>query len=215
MSASLFHGLSHTDVPVSDLARALALYSGTLGFTERQRGDGWADLDAGSGLVRLVCVRRVERPATLRVLAPDVALAYEALLRAGAVALYEPARTADLELAGAVADADRNTLIVWRALSEDEYASPPELPTSARWQPDAEALLKSLLLSVPALFRGLARRRVVRVAEELAGRASPVGREQVIRGFILSSAKVTRYRTRRPLQEHGVDPDRYAADYDE
>lgn len=73
--------------------------------------------------------------------------------------------------------------------------------------------MKSLLTAVPALFRGLARRKVVREAEALAqGRA--VGREEVIRGYIRATARVTRDRTRKPLQERGIDPEAYRLDYE-
>ena len=41
-----------------------------------------------------------------------------------------------------------------------------------------------------------------------------VHREQVIRAFILSSAKVTRYRNRQPLVDQGVDVSLYAADFE-
>jgi hypothetical protein len=35
----------------------------------------------------------------------------------------------------------------------------------------------------------------------------------VIRSFILSSAKVTRFRVRQPLIDHGIDLEKYAADF--
>jgi hypothetical protein len=69
------------------------------------------------------------------------------------------------------------------------------------------------LTRVPSLFRGLARRRVVQEAEELA-EARAVGREEVIRGYIRSSARITRGRVKKPLIEHGIDPEAYRADFE-
>ncbi|MBK6922105.1 MAG: DUF2621 family protein [Deltaproteobacteria bacterium] len=209
-----FFGLSHVDVLVSDLPRARRLYAETLGFVVRAEGEGWLDLDAGSTSLRLIAVRNPEQRVSLRVQSPTVERALEHLQRAGAKLLYPAARTPELEIMGAVRDPDGNTIVVWRALSEDEYDFVPELPTVLSWQPEAETMLKSLLKSVPALFRALARRRVVAVTEELAARTKLVTREEVIRGFILSSPKVTRGRNRKPLIEHGVDVDRYQADWD-
>jgi hypothetical protein len=54
----------------------------------------------------------------------------------------------------------------------------------------------------------------VAVAEELAGSRNLVTREEVIRGFILASPRVTRPRNRQPLLDHGVDVDRYRDDWD-
>jgi hypothetical protein len=129
--------------------------------------------------------------------------------------MYPAGRTPDQQLVGAVQDPDGNTIYVWRPLTEDEYGFDPELPKELAWHPEAEELLKSLLRSVPALFRILARRRVVAVAEELAGPTKLVTREEVIRGLILASPRITRERNRKPLVEHGIDVDRYAADWDE
>jgi catechol 2,3-dioxygenase-like lactoylglutathione lyase family enzyme len=211
---AVVHGLSHVDVPVRDLGRALAIYRTTLGFGERSRGEGWVDLDAGGTIaLRLLQVRRVQNRAALRVQAGTVEAVFQALLASGCKALYEPRRTAAQELEGRVADPDGHTLHVWRPLTEDEYDFVPELPKEMAWTPDAEALLKSLLKSVPALFRGLARRKVVRFAEEL-GSTGLVTREELIRGFILASPRVTRGRNRQPLLDHGVEVDRYQADWD-
>lgn len=102
---------------------------------------------------------------------------------------------------------------MWRALSEDEYGYLPTLPIQQTWDGEAEALLKSLLTRVPSLFRGLARRKVVQEAEAIAT-ARQVGREDVIRAYIRSNARVTRSRVRKPLLEHGIDPEHYRADFE-
>jgi catechol 2,3-dioxygenase-like lactoylglutathione lyase family enzyme len=211
----MFFGVSHIDIPVADLARAQAFWGDALGLNPAKRGEGFVDLDSGSVLLRLVEVGRVEHPVSVRVNVRDVQAAYDALLQAGARSLYEPMRTPALELVACVADPDGHSVAVWRELTEDEYGFTPELPKQGEWQADSEALLKSLLSPVPALFRALARRKVTRVVEELAGNdRSPVTREHVIRGYILSSAKITRYRLIEPLRENGIDPDRYRDEFE-
>jgi catechol 2,3-dioxygenase-like lactoylglutathione lyase family enzyme len=208
-------GVSHVHLPVLDLGRSRALYAGILGFEVKAQGDGWMELDAG-GTVDLLLTEsgRVEQRGSLRLLAPDVDATLEALLRGGCSLVHDAARTAEMTLAATVSDADGHHLTVWRALTEDEYEVPPELPTVLTWEDDAQALLKQLLKGVPALFRGIARRKVVRVAEELASRQRLVTREEVIRGFILASPRVTRGRNRQPLLDAGIDPARYQEDWD-
>lgn len=209
-------GVTHVRLPVRSLSRASALYGGLLGFERRAQGAGWLELDAGGtvGLL-LVEVERIEHNACLRLLAADLDAALHALLANGGCTLVDDvARTPEMTLCASVRDADGNLLTVWRALTEDEYDAPPELPTVLTWQADADALLKQLLKAVPALFRSLARRKVVRVAEELAARSRVVTREEVIRGFILASPRITRERNRQPLMDAGIDVGRYQADWD-
>jgi predicted enzyme related to lactoylglutathione lyase len=211
----MFYGVSHVDLPVTDLKRAERFWIDIVGLAAGKRGEGFVDLDSGSITLRLVEVARVEHPVSLRVSVRDVQAAYDALLAAGARPLYEPMRTPGLELMASVADLDGHTLGLWRDLTEDEYGFTPELPKQGEWQADSEALLKSLLSHVPALFRALARRKVTRVVEELAGNDhSPVTREHVIRGYILASAKITRYRLIEPLRKCGIDPDSYREEFD-
>ncbi|WP_140634893.1 DUF2621 family protein [Methylibium rhizosphaerae] len=209
-------GVTHVRLPVRSLSRAQALYGGLLGFEQRAQGAGWLELDAGGTVgLRLVEVERTEHNACLRLLVADVDAVLDALLTIGGCALvHDVARTPEMTLCATVCDADGNLLTVWRALTEDEYDTPPELPTVLTWQADADALLKQLLKAVPALFRSLARRKVVRVAEELAGRSRVVTREDVIRGFILASPKIARERNRKPLVDAGIDVSRYQADWD-
>ena len=209
-----FQGLSHVDVPVTDLARAKRLYGEVLGFPLRKEGTGWADIDAGTAAIRLVETRKPEQTVAIRVQAASVEEGLATLAKSGARLLYTAMKTPANELVGSVRDPDGNTIYVWRPLTEDEYETVPELPKELTWTPEAEAFLKSLLKHVPALFRGLARRRVVAVAEELAGMRNLVTKEDVIRGFILGSPRVTRGRNREPLVAHGVDVDKYQADWD-
>jgi len=211
----MFFGVTHVDVPVTDLARAEQFWGSVIGLKAAKRGEGFVDLDSGSVMLRLIAVSRVEHPVVVRVQVRDVQQAYEALLAAGGQGLYEPLRTPALEIVGTVADQDGNAALVWRELTEDEYGFTPELPKQGEWHKDAEVLLVSLLSHVPALFRALARRKVTRVIEEVAGwDRSAVTREHVIRGYILSSAKVTRYRLVEPLKKHGIDPDRYRQEFE-
>ena len=209
----MFHGVSHIDVAVTDLARARRLYAEGLGFRVVKEGAGFVDLDANTLCLRLFEVRAVEHRVALRLQAPDVQKAWNRLVELGAKPLYQPERTPAQELAGSVADADGHRLSVWRPLSEDEYGYLPELPKEQTWATDADALLRSLLTAVPALFRGLARRKVAREAEQLA-RGRDVAREDVIRGYIRATAKLTRDRTKVPLRAHGIDPDRYRLDFE-
>lgn len=210
-TGSIF-GLSHVDVPVTDLQRAARFYELTFGFSRKQAGAGWIDLDAHSIAIRLVEVAS-ERRATLRVLVADPARVVRAVEQAGGQVLYATHRTGDQELVASAHDPDGNAIHLWRALTEDEYEQPPELPVEIEWSPESVTLLKSLLLAVPALFRGLARRKVVRTVEEAVGRGR-VGELDVVRGYIASSAKITRGRLRAPLARHGYDPDAFQAEFD-
>lgn len=209
----MIFGLSHLDLPVRSLSSSEAFYGRVLGAKPKKRGDGFLDLEAGSVSLRLIEVKAVERTSALRLQAGDVPAAVELVCAAGGTVLYAPTRTAALELEACCTDPDGHRLTLWRELSEDEYGFVPELPTEGAWDPAAEALLKGLLLHVPTLFRGLARQKIVRNAEHLtAGRR--VLREDVVRAYILSSAKVTRYRLRAPLVAHGIDPGQYAEEFD-
>lgn len=207
-------GLSHVDVPVTSLESSEELFTKRLPFWVKRRGEGYVDIDTGTCMLRLIKTRHVEHPVTLRLQVNDVEGATKQLAEAGLRVRYEPMRTEEQELFSQLADADGHTLVLWRELTEDEYGYTPELPKELSWRPDAEDLLKVLLKSVPALFRALVRWRVSKNAEYLAESTRSVTREHVIRSFILSSAKVTRYRVRKPLEEQGVDLSKYTADFD-
>ena len=91
----------------------------------------------------------------------------------------------------------------------------PELPKQGEWNAEAEKLFNELLVYVPALFRSMARRKVTRIIEEVAGYDhSAVMREHVIRGYILSSAKIKRDRLMDPLRKCGIDPNNYKEEFD-
>lgn len=210
----MFYGISHVDVPVRDLDAARGLYEAVLGFPVVAEGEGFVDLDAASTKIRLVESAAVERPATLRVEAGDVEAGMRALAAQGAVVLYEPSRTDRLTIEGTVRDPDGNTITVWRTLNEDEYDFVPELPKERGWAPDAETLVKSLLLSVPALFRGLARRKVVKEAEARAGANGHIDRDLAIRSFISAQSPPNRKRLLEPLRAQGIDPDQYREEFE-
>lgn len=210
----MFFGLSHVDVPVRDLTAARALYVDTLGFTVREQGEGYLDLDAATAQLRLVESPVAERPASIRIEAGDVEGGVAALEAAGATLLYGTARTDRLTLEGTVRDADGNTLTVWRALTEDEWGFVPELPTEKGWAPEAEALIKSLLGSVPALFRGLARRKIVKEAERRAGTSGHVDRDLAVRAYISAQSPPNRGRLHAPLRDHGIDPADYQDEFE-
>ncbi len=203
------------DVPVTDLGRAEDFWGKVIGLKEVKRGEGYLDLDSGSVILRLVQVPQVSRPVTVRVSVPDVQRAFDLLIRSGGRALYEAQRTPALELEAHVADPDGNAVIVWRELTEDEYGFVPELPKHGEWHGDAEKLFNDLLAFVPALFRGMARRKVTKVIEELAGYdRSSVTRKHVIRGYIMASAKIKRDRLIEPLRQCGIAPNDYREEFD-
>lgn len=211
----MFFGISHLIVPVTALDASAALWGDVMGFTAVQRGDGFVDIDTGSATLRLLQVQKVESSVSLRLQVSDVTAAYGALLAAGAASRYAPMKTPQLEEMACVSDADGHSIVLWRALSEDEWGFVPELPKQGEWLPDAEDLLKRLLAHVPALFRMLARRKTTRVIEQLAAEAhSPVTQEWVIKGYITASAKITRFRLVEPLRAEGINPDDYRAEFE-
>jgi catechol 2,3-dioxygenase-like lactoylglutathione lyase family enzyme len=211
----MFFGVSHLVVPVTDVERAARLWRDVMGFAESRRGEDYVDIDSGNVAIRLIRVPAVEARLSLRVSVLKVPEAYQALLDGGATSRYEPMRTPELEEMACVNDADGHGIVLWRALTEDEWGFVPELPKQGEWYPDAEALLQRLLSYVPALFRMLARRKTTRVIEQLAREAqSPVTRELVIKGYITASAKITRSRLIEPLRAEGINPDDYREDFD-
>ncbi|MDH5736410.1 MAG: DUF2621 family protein, partial [Gammaproteobacteria bacterium] len=203
----MFHGISHIDLQVVDLKKARDFWSQLVGFAVSKEGEGYAELDSGNVAIRLIEVPAIEQTATLRLSVPDVSQAYEHLLQQGAISRYEPMQTPDLQKIACVTDDNGHSIIIWRALSEDEWGFVPELHKTGDWLPDAEQLVVNLLSHVPAFFRMLARRKVTRVVEQLAkADDSPVTREHVIKGYITASAKVTRVRLIKPLLAEGINP---------
>jgi len=211
----MFYGISHFDLQVTNLAEAEKLWSGTIKLKVSKQGEGFIELDSGNVSIRLIEVPYIEHTSTLRLNVPSVSKAYQHLLNAGATSRYEPMNTPDLERIACVTDIDDNSIIIWRLLTEDEWNFVPELPKTGEWYADAEELVVNLLSHVPAFFRMLARRKVTRVVEQLAKEDnSAVTREHVIKGYITSSAKVTRVRLIEPLKAEGINPDDYQAEFD-
>ena len=211
----MFFGISHLVLPVTHLDRAATLWRDVIGFGEARRGDGYVDVDTGSAVLRLVQVPTVESSVSVRLQVADVEQAYAVLLAAGAASRYAPMQTPELAAMACVTDADGHAIVLWRALTEDEWDFVPELPKQGEWTPDAEALLKRLLGHVPAIFRMLARRKTTRVIEHMAAEAhSPVTRDLVIKGYITASAKITRFRLVAPLEAEGINPDDYRAEFE-
>ena len=211
----MFFGVSHIVVPVTDLERSARIWRDVIGFTESRRGEEYVDMDSGNVSLRLLKVPSVESNISVRLSVHDVEAAYQQLLAGETSSRYAPMQTPDLEEMACVTDPDGHSIVLWRALTEDEWDFVPELPKQGDWYADAEELLQRLLGHVPALFRMLARRKVTRVVEELAREeGSAVSRLHVIRGYILSSAKVTRSRLIEPLRAEGINPDDYQAEFD-
>ena len=212
---AMFFGISQLILPTTQLEASAQLWRDVIGFAEARRGDGYVDIDTGSVVLRLVQVQAVESSVSVRLQVADVDQAYATLLAAGATPRYAPMQTPELEAMACVNDLDGHTIVLWRALTEDEWGYVPELPKQGEWTADAEALLKRLLTHVPAFFRMLARRKTTRVIEQLAAEAhSPVTRDLVIKGYITASAKVTRFRLVEPLRAEGIDPADYQAEFD-
>ncbi len=211
----MFFGVSHVVLQVSNLKSATDFWSGVMGFAIAKQGEDFADIDTGNVAIRLLQVSRVETRSSLRLSVFQVNEAYRTLLKHGATSRYEPQKTPDLEEMACVSDPDGHTIILWRALNEDEWGFVPDLPKQGEWYPDAEHLLKRLLSHVPAVFRMLARRKTTRVIEMLAAEMkSPVTRDIVIRGYITASAKVTRFRLVEPLKAEGIDPGQYREEFE-
>lgn len=211
----MFFGISHVVMHTTDLEATARLWCQVMGFTEQARSEDHVDIDTGSAVLRLIRVPRIESKVSLRVTVRDVSKAYQALLSAGAQSRYAPIKTPELEEMACVADANGHSVVLWRTLTEDEWGFVPELPKQGTWPAEAEDLLKRLLSHVPALFRMLARRKTTRVIEMMAKEAkSPITRELVIKGYITSSAKVTRSRLIEPLRAEGINPDDYQVEFE-
>ena len=211
----MFHGISHLDLQVTNLSNGRQLWSDTIGLIVSKEGDGYIELDSGNVAIRLIEVPAIEQTSTIHLSVPSVTQAYEKLLSYGATGKYEPMNTPDLQKIACVTDENGHSIILWRALSEDEWGFVPELPKTGEWHSDAEDLVVRLLSHVPAFFRMLARRKVTRVIEQLAkDDNSAITREHVIKGYITASAKVTRSRLIEPLKTEGINPDDYQTEFD-
>lgn len=211
----MFFGVSHIVIQVTDLERSKGIWTTCMGFSPVKQEEDFVDIDTGNVCIRLMRVNQVESHSSVRICVADVNETYGLLMATGARSRYEPQRTQGLEEIACVSDLDGHTLVLWRALTEDEWGFVPEIPKQGEWYPDAEDLLKRLLSHVPALFRMLARRKTTRIIEMLAKEMrSPVTRDIVIRGYITASAKVTRFRLVGPLKSEGIDPEKYRAEFE-
>ena len=211
----MFHGISHVDLQVTDLEQSRKLWHDVIGFKINSEGEGFIVVDSGNVAIRLIEVPAIEHTGTVRLSVATVSSSYQHLVNAGASPRYEPMNTPELEKIACVTDHNGHSIILWRALSEDEWDFVPELPKTGEWYPDAEELVVNLLSHVPAFFRMLARRKVTRVVEELAREDdSAVTREHVIKGYITASAKATRSRLIEPLKAEGIKPEDYQAEFD-
>ena len=210
---AMFYGLSHVEVFVRNLARSRELYVDVLGFAVKREGEGWLDLETGTVTLHLRETKDTPAPVVLRVISANVEEGTATLTAAGGKLVCEATRTEQLTEMAAVQDFDGHTIIVWRELSEDECGFDPDLPTEIDWGEDAEALLKSLLHGVPALFRAQARRKIVRHTEERAQKMR-VTEDTVVRAFISVTPKFMRDRARTPLVDNGYDPADYQDEFD-
>lgn len=208
----MFYGVSHVVVPVSSVDEALPLYVSGLGFPLHERGESWADVEGASTFLRLQKRSGPIERVTLRIQTEDLEAGRMHLLQAGATADGEIERTPELELCCRVIDRDGHVLVLWRALTEDEYGFDPEIPSEGEWDPRAEEFLKLILRRVPVLFRHLARVKITRKAEALS--VGIVDEHTVIRASIMSTARIMRDTLRGPLVDAGVDLDKYKEEFD-
>ncbi|MEK6237442.1 MAG: DUF2621 family protein [Planctomycetales bacterium] len=211
----MFYGVSHVCIPAASLQRSQEFYSQLLGIPVLEEHDDHVDLEGGGAVLRLVRDSDGALPkGMLRVQAGDFAEAVEHLLNHGVELLEPPARVGDREFTTSVLDPSGNTVTIWRKLSEDEYEQAPDLPTSCDWLPEAETILRDLLLVVPAMFRDMARKKAVRAAEALVGDGEIVRKRQMIQGYIRATPWFMRDRARQPLLDHGIDPAEFQEDFD-
>lgn len=210
----MFHGISHLDLQVTSLDESKKLWSDTIGLEITRQGEGFMELDSGNVAIRMIEVVDIEHTATVRLSVPSVTKAYQHLVNGGAISRYKPMHAPELEKIACIEDCNGHSIILWRPLTEDEWDFVPDLPKTGEWSSDAEDLVVRLLAHVPAFFRMLARRKVIRVVEQLAMEDnSPVTSEHVIKGYITASAKITRSRLIEPLKAEGIDPDDYQAEF--
>ena len=181
----MFFGVSHLVVPVTDLERTARLWRDVMGFAEARRGEGYADIDSGNVVIRLMQVSAIESKASLRMSVQDVPKAYQALLAGGAASRYAPMRTPELEEMACVSDPDGHSIVLWRSLTEDEWGFVPELPKEGQWYPDAEELLKEATgVRARSVSHAGAAQDHTRDRAHGPAAKTPVTRELVIRGFI-------------------------------
>lgn len=146
----MFHGISHLDVQTVNLEQSKKLWSDVIGFCIKSQGDGFVEIDSGNVAIRLIEVPAIEHTSTIRLSVTTVTDSYHHLIKAGAASRYEPMKTPDLEKIACVTDHNGHSIVLWRALSEDEWDFVPELPKTGEWYPDAEELVVNLLSHVPA-----------------------------------------------------------------
>lgn len=209
---SVVFGLSHVIVQVSNLSSARSFYADCLGFEVLDERSESMDLEGGMTTVRL-CEMRDPAPVVLRLRAVSIAAVLDRVTT-HARSVTGPTRTPELELVAQVQDADRNELVFWRPLTEDEYDAPVALPNSLSWTPQAEELMQSLLAQVPALFREMARKGAVAEAEHLTPAGCSVEAESVVRAYIRATPRLLRSRVREPLEALGFDLDSYQSDFE-
>lgn len=210
--------LTRIDLPVHDVTAARDFYEECIGLMPAAAGvgpesgalPGCVEMDSGAVRVRLVPAPADTPRARLSLEVNDVDAAVDVLREAGAEILRAPVRRGTRRpLSCEARDPFGNTLFVWRAPTEDDLEAPPELDTTRGWDPAAVALMKSMLLHVPELFRQPARISSVHWAETLPGDRD-VSVEVAVRGYVRATPAFGRDRLLRALEEHGFDPDGYA-----
>ncbi len=185
----MIYGVTHVELGTRDLAASRAFYEEHAGFAAAAEGERHVDLDCGSLHLRLIESAWIEFRSVIHLQTQEVEDTVARLVAAGAQVVSKTTRTPEQLVIARLLDLDGHALVLWRALTEDEYERPPDLETQIRWTPEARDSLQNLLRHVPAPFRGLARRRSVSVAEELAteGRIGLFDPRLAARVFVLAS----------------------------
>jgi hypothetical protein len=143
-----------------------------LDFTERSRGDGWAEIDNGALALRVVPWPgdgEPPSPVVLELVTEELEATCNNLSQVPGVSPPDaPNKVAHDRIERRIETALGVVLVVTKRLTEDDLDEFPELPSELVWQPEAVSLVQEMLRLVPLSFRDGARRRVTAFAESLA-----------------------------------------------
>lgn len=211
----MIFGISHVVLPVHDLELARCFYSLTMGCEEELADQNFLELSNGFFRLRLELQVIPLSPVTLWIECDQIMESCLALCAIGAELLQAEEHQVGLAKA-LLRDPFGHTLILWRNLSEDELDTPPALPKTQAWLPEAEVLVHILLKEVPDAFRAGARKASVLEAEYLSQESNEnqVSKYSAILGCIRSAPLFRRDMLKEPLDRQGVDWQLYQAEFE-
>ena len=211
--AQTFYALA-LHLPVEDVAAATSFLTRWLGFELREKGAGWARVENGALVLRVV--NGVSREGVeLELVADDLLAASNALAATpGVEELGPPAQVREDRIEQRFRAPHGLVLVATKSLSEDDLGIPPALPTSLCWHSEADRFLREMLRSVPLAFRAGARRRATEAAEALSLESGhvEVSLDESARGFLRVTPPFRREEVRDLLVNHGIAPEVLAAD---